>query len=154
MWEALAKGKPSGVYSACHPMSVPTANTLPSDQKRQPLIYLVDDQPTLLDLAEISLRNDGYVFKKFEDPEEALKAFRAARVKPDLIISDYAMGKMNGLELIEKCKELKSDLKTILVSGTAGAEIVLESGVKVDRFVGKPYQPANLSELVRRVLEG
>jgi YesN/AraC family two-component response regulator len=62
------------------------------------------------------------------------------------------MGKMNGLELIEKCKAVKPELKSILLSGTAGAEIVLDSGVKVDRFLGKPYQPAGLADLVRHVL--
>lgn len=106
----------------------------------------------LLDLAEMSLQADGYNFKKFLDPELALQSFRKARAKPVLLITDYAMGKMNGLELIEKCKAVKPDLKSILISGTAGAEIVLDSNVKVDRFMGKPYQPANLADLVRRVL--
>jgi DNA-binding NtrC family response regulator len=107
----------------------------------------------LLDLAEMSLQPGPYRFKKFLDPESALAAFEKARVKPDLLITDYAMGKMNGLELIERCKALKSELKSILISGTAGAEIVLGSPVRVDRFMGKPYQPANLAKLVRRVLE-
>src|SRR5262245_21636824 len=102
---------------------------------RKPLIFLVDDQPMLLDLAEISLQAGDYALKKFLDPEEALEAFLRSRTKPDLLITDYALGKMNGLELIERCKAAKPDLKTILVSGTAGAEIVLESPVKVDRFV-------------------
>jgi DNA-binding NtrC family response regulator len=106
----------------------------------------------LLDLAELSLQADGYHFKKFLDPEVALQSFRKARVKPTLLITDYAMGKMNGLELIERCKAVKPDLKSILISGTAGAEIVLESNVEVDRFMGKPYQPAGLADLVRRVL--
>jgi len=119
---------------------------------RKPLIFLVDDQPMLLDLAEISLQSGDYALKKFLDPEEALDAFLKSRTKPDLLITDYALGKMNGLELIERCKAAKPDLKTILVSGTAGAEIVLESAVKVDRFVGKPYQPTGLAELVQRVL--
>lgn len=119
---------------------------------KRPLIFLVDDQPMLLDLAEISLQGGDYLLKKFLDPEEALDSFVKARVKPDLLITDYALGKMNGLELIERCKAAKPDLKTILVSGTAGAEIVLESPVKVDRFVGKPYQPAGLADLVQRVL--
>jgi CheY-like chemotaxis protein len=119
---------------------------------RKPLIFLVDDQPMLLDLAEISLQGGDYALKKFLDPEEALDSFLNARVKPDLLITDYALGKMNGLELIERCKAAKPDLKTILVSGTAGAEIVLESPVKVDRFVGKPYQPTGLADLVQRVL--
>jgi len=119
-------------------------------RKKGPLIYLVDDQPVLLDLAEMSLQADGYDFKKFLDPESALESFLKARTKPALLITDYAMGKMNGLELIEKCKAVKPDLKSILISGTAGAEIVLESPVHVDRFMGKPYQPANLADLVRR----
>ncbi len=108
----------------------------------------------LLDLAEISLQGGDYALRKFLDPEEALDTFLKARVKPDLLITDYALGKMNGLELIERCKAAKPDLKTILVSGTAGAEIVLESPVHVDRFVGKPYQPTGLAELVQRVLGG
>jgi hypothetical protein len=33
-----------------------------------------------------------------------------------------------------------------------GAEVVLNAPVKINRFVGKPYQPENLLELVRRVL--
>ena len=120
--------------------------------KKAPLIYLVDDQPLLLDLAEMSLLSGGYKLKKFLDPEAALESFLEARPKPALLITDYAMGKMNGLELVERCKAVKPDLKSILVSGTAGAEIMMDSDVKVDRFVGKPYQPTNLAETVRRVL--
>jgi DNA-binding NtrC family response regulator len=133
-------------------MSQPMPKAPDTAQKKPLLIYLVDDQPMLLDLAEASLQGEGYDLKKFVDPELALKAFLKARIKPALIITDYAMGKMNGLELIEKCKEVKPALKSVLISGTAGAEIVLDSPVKVDRFMGKPYQPANLAELVRRVL--
>ena len=133
-------------------MSQPTNKGVRPAGEKLPLIYLVDDQPMLLDLAEMSLQSEGYSLKKFTDPEVALKAFLKARPKPVLLITDYAMGKMNGLELIEKCKKAKPDLKSILISGTAGAEIVLESPVKVDRFLGKPYQPPRLAELGRRVL--
>ena len=120
--------------------------------KKAPLIYLVDDQPLLLDLAEMSLLSGGYRLKKFLDPEAALESFLDACPKPALLITDYAMDKMNGLELVERCKAIKPDLKSILVSGTAGAEIALESEVKVDRFMGKPYLPTSLAEMVRRVL--
>ena len=40
----------------------------------------------------------------------------------------------------------------VVLSGTVGAEVVLDAPTKVDRFVGKPYQPETLLELVRRVL--
>jgi DNA-binding NtrC family response regulator len=128
------------------------AKASPSRRKKKPLLYLVDDQPLLLDLAEVSLKDGKYTIKKFTDPEKALQAFLKARPKPDLLITDYAMGKVNGLELIEKCKEAHPHLKTVLLSGTAGYEVVVASPVKVDRFVGKPYQPASLAELVRRML--
>jgi CheY-like chemotaxis protein len=117
-----------------------------------PLIYLVDDEPLLLDLAEATLTSPDYKLKKFLDPEEALDSFLEARTKPVLLITDYSMGKMNGLELVERCRAVKPDLKSILVSGTAGAEIVLGSDVKVDQFVGKPYHPTSLAEMVRRIL--
>jgi DNA-binding NtrC family response regulator len=134
-------------------MAPPTENAAPATRKKRPLIFLVDDQPTLLDLAEVSLQQDDYALKKFDDPEAALDAFLKARAKPDLLITDYAMGKLNGIELIERCKAVKPDLKTIIISGTAGAEIVLSAPGKVDRFLGKPYQPPNLAEMVRRVLQ-
>ncbi len=119
---------------------------------RKPLIFIVDDEPLLVDLAEASIAPGGFSIKKFVDPDEVVKSCSRGRLKPDLIITDYAMGKMNGLELIEKCRQKRPELKGILISGTVGAELVLNASVKVDRFIGKPYQPENLLELVRRVL--
>ncbi len=123
-----------------------------STSSKLPLIYIVDDEPLLLELAEATLVSPDYRLKTFVDPEAALESFIEARTKPALLITDYSMGKMNGLELVEKCRAVKPDLKSILVSGTAGAEIVLGSDVKVDQFVGKPYHPTSLAGLVRRVL--
>lgn len=134
-------------------MNQPVNSKAGRGRKKKPLIYLVDDQPLLLDLAELALKPRGYVLKKFQDPEDALKSFLEARSKPVMMISDYAMGKMNGLDLMEKCKRACPTLKTILLSGTMGVEIVLDAPVQVDRFLGKPYQPANLLELVDRLLE-
>ena len=135
-------------------MSQPEKNQSAPDQGRKPLIYIMDDEPLLLELAEVSLQSAGYGIKRFQDPELALKSFLQANPKPDLLLSDYAMQNMNGLELIQKCKEIKPDLKAILISGTAGAEILLNAPVKVERFLGKPYEPAALVELARKLLSG
>lgn len=137
-------------------LSIPNCfvGSLMSQANAQPLIYIVDDQEMLLDLAEVSLKSEGYRLKKFTNPDSALQAFLRAKSKPDLLITDYAMGRMNGLDLIEQCKAVHAALKTILLSGTMGAEIILDAPVKVDRFLGKPYQPSHLAELVRKVLGG
>lgn len=121
--------------------------------KKSALIYLVDDQPMLLDLVEASLLEGGYQLKKFQDPHAALLSVRKAKSKPDLLVTDYAMGTMNGIDLIEKCKALAPRLKTILLSGTIGAEILFDSPVKVDRFLGKPFQPRGLADTVKTVLD-
>ena len=135
-------------------MSPPTQDRRPPPRrKRKPLIYIVDDESLLLDLAEVSLQTGSYQIRKFQDPEAALAGFLAAKTKPDLLITDYAMGKMNGLELLERCKRVHAELRTVLVSGTAGAEIVLGAPLKIDRFLGKPYQPDGLRDLVKAVLE-
>jgi len=123
-------------------------------EARRPLIYIVDDEPLLSDLAKASLESEQYEVKQFQDPELALKSFQEASRKPDLLLTDYAMGKLNGLELIQKCKEIKPDLKTILTSGTASAEILRNTPVRVERFLPKPYRGATLLQLARSVLSG
>jgi len=71
-----------------------------------------------------------------------------------LLITDFAMGKMNGLELIQQCKVHHPTLKTVLVSGTAGVEILLDSPVPVDRFLSKPHPIELLCQTVRTLLGG
>ncbi len=116
------------------------------------LIYIVDDEELLVDLAAYSLQDDRYELAKFLDPAEAWAAFAQAEPKPSLLVSDYSMKPFDGLKLIEKCKAASPKLKTILISGTAGPEIVKECSVPVDRFIAKPYQPQLLAEAVRSLL--
>lgn len=116
------------------------------------LIYVVDDEPLLLDLAAMALKGSGYQLKKFQDPDVAYEAYVRAKSKPALILSDYAMGRCNGLDFLAKCKQIEPALKTILISGTVGPETVLNGPVTVDRFLAKPYQKEILAELVRTVL--
>ena len=117
------------------------------------VIFLVDDESVLLDLAEASLEPGGFKIQKFSDPETALKKFKAAKPRPALVISDYAMGKMNGIQLLCACKKADPRVKTMLVSGTAGPEVVLDSPIKIDRYLSKPYQPSTLRMVVERLLE-
>lgn len=116
------------------------------------LIYVVDDEPMLLELAATVLQPSGYQVKTFIDPAAALKAFAAAPVRPDLIITDYAMHSMNGLELLRECKRIYPQQKTLLVSGTVDEAIYNHGPVRPDRFLAKPYQSKQLLELVAAVL--
>jgi len=131
-----------------------TSNQAPSTprSKESVFIYVVDDEPTLLELAEYILEMEGYQFEKFEEPKKALAAFQAADPKPDLLITDYVMLGMDGLQLVGECKRIKPDLKSILVSGTVQEEVVHRSNVRVDEFLRKPYLAQEFLETIRSVL--
>lgn len=116
------------------------------------LIYVVDDEPMLLELATVILSPLGYQIKTFRDPDTALKAFGTAAPKPALIITDYAMHTMTGMDLIAECKRLRPGQKIILVSGTVGEEVFHDAPARPDHFLAKPYEIRELTELVRSVL--
>jgi CheY-like chemotaxis protein len=117
------------------------------------LLYVVDDEPVLLELAVTLLEPLGYQTKTFRNPESALEAFRVADPRPALVITDYAMHTMNGLELIEECRRIHPGQKTILLSGTVDAGIYRDSAQKPDRFLAKPYHARQFVSLVQAVLK-
>lgn len=117
-----------------------------------PLIYVVDDEPMLLELATVILEPEGYQVQTFRDPEMALKTFKTAKSRPALLITDYAMHQMNGMQLVEAFRRLDPTQKILLVSGTVGEEVFSESSAKPDKFLAKPYQAADLTKLVKELL--
>lgn len=117
-----------------------------------PRIFIVDDEPLLLELAEKILITLNYDIQTFNDPEKALKAYSEAEAPPDLLITDFAMHQMDGMALIRQCRKIHPRQKIILVSGTVDESVFAEAGTKPDRFLAKPYKPAQLSGLVQEVL--
>jgi two-component system cell cycle sensor histidine kinase/response regulator CckA len=115
-------------------------------------IYVVDDEPMLLELAMVILTPLGYQVQTFRDPETALQSYIAAEPRPDLVITDYAMHHMNGMDLIEECKRRSPGQKIILISGTVGEEVYHQAPIRPDRFLAKPYEIRELTDLVREVL--
>src|SRR5439155_7170959 len=91
--------------------------------------------------------------KTFRDPESAIQAFNSTRPQPALIITDYAMHAMNGLDLIEACRKISPQQKFLLVSGTVDEQIYRHSPFKPDRFLPKPYQAKQLVQTVETLLD-
>ena len=110
-------------------------------------IFVVDDEPMLLDLAAALLQPLGYNVRTFSDPRVALKEFPEA--KPAVIVTDYAMGGMNGLDLVRECKRIKPDQKIVLLSGTVDEAIFEGLPHKPDRFMVKPYPVHEFIETIR-----
>jgi CheY-like chemotaxis protein len=113
-------------------------------------VFVVDDEPMLLELASVILKPIGCEVITFRDPETALK--QVALQQPDVIITDYAMGRMSGMDLIRECRRLNPEQKMILVSGTVDEHVFADAPVKPNRFIMKPYQLQEFTDCVRALI--
>ena len=106
----------------------------------------------LLDLAEMILEQAGFKVCLFHDPKEALSAYISSKPAPDVLVTDYAMAKMTGMDLIRECKRLNPLQKTILLSGTVDESVYADSPIKPDYMMTKPYQIQKLVEMIRSLV--
>jgi CheY-like chemotaxis protein len=116
-------------------------------------IFVVDDEPMLLDLAVTILQPLGYNVRTFCDPKRALAEYPAA--KPVVVVTDYAMGEMNGLDLVRECKRINPRQKTILLSGTVDESIYRDADAqsKPDYFLAKPYQVPDFVKFIQTLVK-
>src|SRR4029077_18787656 len=145
---------PSSVVTFCRAkeMNEPTSNGSEPRINGKTLIYVVDDEAMLLELAAVILEPLSYQARTFRDPALALQTFAAANPKPALLITDYAMHNLNGLGLIEACRKIEPTQKTLLVSGTVAPEVGRTATGKPHQFLAKPYQARQLIETVKSLL--
>ena len=116
--------------------------------RERPLVYVVDDQPDISEVISLGLELAGYRAEVFSDPEAALAAFTSAKAKPVLLVSDYNMPGMNGMELLQRCKRLDPGLKTISLSGTLCADIRGTYEIQPDVALPKPVRLADFLQVV------
>ena len=116
-------------------------------------ILIVEDSPQNMRLLEMVLRNKSYTLLKATDGEEALDM--AMRERPDLIIMDIQLPKMNGLEVAKKLRETPAFSHTPIIAITAYAmkgdkERVIESGCNA--YLSKPINTRELPEMIAEML--
>lgn len=114
------------------------------------LILVVDDEPKVVALARDYLLKHGFQVITAEDGEAALAAAR--RDKPDLIILDLMLPKLDGREV---CKTLRGESTVPIIMLTALAEEVDQvTGLEIgaDDYVTKPFSPRALVARVRALL--
>ncbi|HZW24076.1 MAG TPA: response regulator [Gallionella sp.] len=130
-------------------------------RKEKYQLMIVDDDPLVLHALQREL-DESYsqgAFGLYQLEAHAFEhvdaAFRAARERQfDVIISDYAMPGMNGIEFLRQFKEAQSDAVRILISGVADVNVLVEAVNRagVSCFVGKPWRDYELRAAIDRAL--
>ena len=133
-------------------MKASSSTPVQAENNSRPLVFLVDDEAMLLELNTVILEPLGYRVKAFSDPVAAVRAYSVTEPRPALIVTDYAMGEVNGMYVISACRRLNPSQKIILLSGTVDETIFEEASEKPDRFLAKPYQCQQLTDLVSELL--
>src|SRR5688572_31905784 len=133
-------------------MNLPQTDGAASVEDTRPVVFAVDDEPMLLELVALVLEPLGYRVRTFRDPATAVRAFSLAAPQPAVVVTDYAMHMMNGMDLIRECRRVNPEQKIILVSGTVDETVYRDSPVKPDSFLAKPYPARRLAEMVESLL--
>ena len=115
----------------------------------QELLVIVDDEEELLDLFEYNFKRHGFLVKVFN---RALPAWEfIANNKPDMILCDWMMPGMNGLEF---CRRLKSDISLadipfVMVTCRNGQEAL--NVARAEGVTDYITKPVGIQELIKRV---
>ncbi|HEY0034944.1 MAG TPA: response regulator [Devosia sp.] len=114
-------------------------------------ILLVDDAVGLRDLTRMHLADAGYRVTCAASGTEALELINRAAESFDIIVTDYAMPSMSGLDLITSARNLRSDWPAVIISGYADIQDIAKRPADVP-LLSKPFTRATLLKALRTVL--
>ena len=148
------KGKIEGQFAA---EQLPTAATIRAiaaarigaSLQDERLILVIDDETELCETVDCLLRARGYRLLKACSGSEGLKL--AIEFKPDLVVLDYEMPEMDGLEVIAALRKhpMTHGIPVLL---TTASRIGLDDIRKADGFLSKPFQEELLYKVVAKLL--
>jgi CheY-like chemotaxis protein len=121
---------------------------------RKMKVLIVDDDPNLRLLAGAALKRDGYIVIEAGDGIEGLKQY--ADERPDVIVLDLDMPRLNGIETLKKLRSASSTAKDtpVLILTAHGDEANTRSGFEAGAtdYLAKPFTPPQLTARVRACL--
>jgi two-component system alkaline phosphatase synthesis response regulator PhoP len=113
-------------------------------------ILIVDDEPSILTLVSAYLKPEGYEVFTASDGPSGLKAARA--FKPDLVILDLMIPRMDGIELLSRLRRDSDVYVIMLTARTDETDKVIGLSVGADDYVTKPFSPRELVARVKAAL--
>ncbi len=124
-----------------------------SDEKA-PKVLVVDDEIHIVQVVAIKLRNNGFDVITCENGAQALQL--ATNEKPDIIVADFQMPVMTGLELVQNLRSNPDTADIPVVMLTARGFAIQDrqnEDLKISACVSKPFSPRELLQNIEEVLK-
>ena len=115
-------------------------------------ILIIDDERAIRNVLKDILNNEGYTTDEATDGEEGLKKFKLANF--DLVLCDIKMPEIDGIEFLQKAKEINADVPIIIISGHGNIETAVDA-VKKGAFdyISKPPDLNRLLITIRNAMD-
>ena len=115
-------------------------------------ILLVDDEPDIREVLNLSLSDLGYQVFEAENGDMALGIFK--EVRPPLVLTDIKMPNMDGIELLQKVKHENPETEVIMITGHGDIALTIKS-LQYDAadFITKPINDEALDVALKRARE-
>ncbi|MDQ3655346.1 MAG: response regulator [Chloroflexota bacterium] len=112
-----------------------------------PTILIVDDEPFIVDLLALALEDEGYQVSRAYDGEQAWSS--VCKRRPDLIISDVSMPRLDGLDLLNRLRQRRGLARIpVILMSAARRSVDIPNTV----FIPKPFDLDRLLSLVQAEL--
>jgi CheY-like chemotaxis protein len=124
----------------------------PTFEGRARRVLYIDDDESLTFLVKRLLERRGYAITGFERPQEALAALRADPMDFDLVLTDYNMPSMTGLDVARAVRQIRPDLPIAIASGFITDEMRAQAlAIGVGDLIFKPNAVEEYCEVVNRL---
>ena len=107
------------------------------------IVLVVDDEPMILRTASAALAGIGLRVIVAEDGQVGWESFTKLQDEICLVLTDIVMPVVNGLELAERIREMRPDMKILLMSGYSDKALEIEGRLNF-AFIRKPFLPTDL----------
>jgi two-component system repressor protein LuxO len=115
-------------------------------------IVVLDDEPSIVQMCVKVLQSQGHAVEGFTSAADALAHLE--RAAADLLVVDYKMPELTGIDFIKRAWSLRPDMRVVMITAHGTREVIAranETGVNV---VLKPFTPGELTRGIAQALGG
>jgi DNA-binding NtrC family response regulator len=115
-------------------------------------LLIIDDDGSMARYLSTYLSKKNFDVSSAASGEEAIRMFRV--YDPNLVLLDVAMPGLDGIETLERIKQIKADVSVIMLSAQNNPELIFRaSKLGADDYISKPFDPKDLELRIGKVVE-